>query len=359
MTIVILCGGAGTRLWPASRPERPKQFVRLLEGPTLFQRAVLRNLPLADRFLVISNRLHLDLAREQFASVAGEASPPASFLLEPAGRNTAPAVALAALHTSIAAGSGELMLIVPSDHEVADEAAYREAVGRACGAARQGSLVTFGIRPESPETGYGYIEAGNPVDGAPGALAVRAFHEKPARGKAEAYVAAGNFLWNSGMFVFSAGSVLREFALHSPDILEASKVAIASAVSVAGVAYAIRAEDMARIPADSIDYAVMEKSGRVAVIPVSMGWNDLGSFDAVYEASSRDADGNVLPADALALDSENCLVLAPDLKVRLSGVSDLVVVQDGDRLLIVRRGATQSVKDMAAADKAAADRAAG
>lgn len=355
MTVTILCGGAGTRLWPASRPEHPKQFVRLLEGPTLFQRAVLRNIEVADRFIVVASRDHLDLARAQFREAAGR-DMPVTFILEPAGRNTAPAVALAALEASRA--GDDLMLVAPADHLVADQDAYVEAVRRALrGAAgpagpAEARLVTFGIKPEYPETGYGYIESGEAIS--PGLHRVAAFHEKPSREKAEAYLAAGGFFWNSGMFVFSGALFLEELKVHAPDMLQAAARAFAAAeIRPEGRdrVVAVGREEMLAIPADSIDYAVMEKSRRVAIVPVSMGWDDLGSFDAVYAVSARDAAGNALPQSALALDSQSCLVIAPDLKVRLCGVRDLIVVQDGDRLLIVPRGMSQEVKRVAQADK--------
>lgn len=361
MTVTILCGGAGTRLWPASRPEHPKQFVRLLEGPTLFQRAVQRNLALADRFIIVANRDHLDLARAQFREIAGPAAR-ATYILEPVGRNTAPAVALAALEAQ--RSGDDLMLVVPADHLIANQNAYVEAVRRASrgatGPAVTSSaadaavpgLVTFGIKPEYPETGYGYIEAGEAIG--PGLHRVAAFHEKPSRERAEQYLASGSFYWNSGMFVFPSALILSELQAHAPAMLLAARHAHATAeIRQTGDdrILAIDRNAMLDIPADSIDYAVMEKSRRVAVVPVSMGWDDLGSFDAVYAASARDAAGNALPASALALDAESCLVIAPDLKVRLCGVRDLIIVQDGDRLLIVRRGDSQSVKRVAQADQ--------
>ncbi len=361
MTVTILCGGAGTRLWPASRPEHPKQFVRLLEGPTLFQRAVQRNLDVADRFIIVANRDHLDLARAQFRDIAGPAAR-VTYILEPAGRNTAPAVALAALEAQRA--GDDLMLVVPADHLIADQDAYVEAVRRAArgatgSASHTGSaearLVTFGIKPEYPETGYGYIESGQELG--PGLHRVAAFHEKPSRERAEQYLASGGFYWNSGMFVFPAALILSELQAHAPAMLLAARHAHATAeIRQTGDdrILAIDRNAMLAIPADSIDYAVMEKSRRVAIVPVSMGWDDLGSFDAVYAASARDAAGNALPPDALALDTESCLVIAPDLRVRLCGVRDLIVVQDGDRLLIVRRGDSQSVKRVAQADQESA-----
>lgn len=355
MTTIILCGGAGTRLWPASRPERPKQFARLLEGPTLYQRTILRNLAISDRFLVVTNRMHLELAAEQFEESAG-AGRPVSFLLEPMGRNTAPAVALAALETAEALGPTEPLLIVPADHEVRDEAAYRGAVARAGRAAAEGMLATFGIAPDFPETGYGYIEAGEALGGSlagGGILGVKAFREKPPLEKAKEYLAEGNFYWNSGMFVFGAGTAIEEFGHYAGATLEASRHALAGAERrqfKGHAVVAIRDDGMAAIPANSIDYAIMEKSRRVAVIPVSMGWNDLGSFDALYDASDRDEAGNALQKGTIAQDTSGCLVLAPGLKVRLSGVSDLIVVQDGDRLVIVKKGRSQSVKELAAAD---------
>lgn len=301
----------------------------------------------------------MELARAQFFEVAGSDAK-ATFILEPIGRNTAPAVALAALETSSSISPDELMLIAPADHEVANEEAYHQAVERACLAASVGGLATFGINPDHPETGYGYIEAGSWFKGLScideGILEVRAFHEKPSLDKAIEYLAAGNFFWNSGIFVFKASTILEELECHASTLINACWAAHAAAevkMIHESRLLAIHADDMMLIPSVSLDYAVMEKSKRVAVVPVSMGWNDLGSFDAVHEVMRRDQSGNALPETAIALDCSNCLVLTPDLKVRISGINDLVVVQDGDRLLIVKRGQTQSVKSLAEADHAA------
>jgi len=343
MTNIILCGGAGTRLWPVSLPEHPKQFCKFFGEQTLFQETAARNRELADKTLVVTNARHASMAAEQLREL--DIGSGLQFVLEPLGRNTAPALALACLELE----PEELALVTPSDHVIRDGAAYAAAAKRAAEAARDGSLVTFGLRPEYPETGYGYIEAG-PEDGRPG-LPVASFREKPALETAKAYCADGRFFWNSGMFCFSAGAYLKELAAYAPDILEAAKRArdkaerlIDPRLGYAEVAPAL--SDMEAIRGESVDYAVMEKSRRVRVIPCEIGWSDLGSFDALYDISPRDRDGNALTGDCVAVESRGNLVLGGDRPVALVGLEDCIVVDRPEGLLVIGRGKSQGVKQV-------------
>ncbi|MBL8967605.1 MAG: mannose-1-phosphate guanylyltransferase [Spirochaetaceae bacterium] len=352
MTTIILCGGAGTRLWPLSKNAFPKQFCDLLGGPSLFERTVARNAAAGGRYVVVTNRAHRDLAREQFRRSA-PAGAVVEYLLEPVGRNTAPAIALACLGLP----ADESVLVVPSDHLVADEAAYRAAAGHALAAADDGFLATFGIAPAHPETGFGYIEAGERPAGK-AYLRVAAFREKPDRATAETYLASGRHYWNSGMFAFRAGAFLEELGKLAPAILEASRAARAKAImesEAQGHEATVRVAeaDMLAIPSDSIDYAVMEKSDRAATVPADFGWSDLGSFDALYEARSKDGEGNALAPGALAVSSRNCMALGGGRMVVLAGVEDLVVVETADAVIVVKRGETQLVKAAVDAVKAA------
>ncbi|HUX38258.1 MAG TPA: sugar phosphate nucleotidyltransferase [Rectinemataceae bacterium] len=367
MTNLILCGGAGTRLWPLSRSASPKQFVDLLGGPSLFERTIARNAPLADRWLIVTGAAHQSLAATQFEKAAPAGSP-VEYILEPMGRNTAPAIALACL----ALPADEPVLVSPSDHEIRDEAAYHAAARRAIAAARSGLLATFGLEASYPETGYGYIEASAPITKAAAAIAedppsgaegpllrVASFREKPDRPTAEAYIAAGRYYWNSGMFAFTAGAFLEELGRHAPAMLEAARRALAAAPRPDARTWAIAAADMAAIPADSIDYAVMEKSERVAVVPCSIGWNDLGSWDAIYDIRSKDKDANASDGPVLPLSSSGNLLLSSGKRLVLVDVDDLIVVDTPDALLIARRGSSQDVKKAVDALKAGppADRA--
>lgn len=343
MTVVILCGGAGTRLWPLSRPENPKQFASLREGSTLFESTVARNLPIAGRFIVITNAAHRDMAIRQFRRVAGPGTE-AIFILEPMGRNTAPAIALAA----ISAPEGEVLLVTPADHSILDEEAYRAAATLAGEVAPGGELVTFGVRPTTPETGYGYIETGEPSRVA-GLFKVRSFREKPSRATAEGFLKAGTFTWNSGMFVFSKESIIEEMAAYALSILEASGRALDMSVQgMAGSEHVITIDAIAMeaIPATSIDYAVMEKSRRLLVLPVSMGWDDLGSYDTLWNMREKDSDGNSSSGNVIFVNSTGNLVIANGARVALAGVDDLVVIRDGDNILVVRRGKTQLVNEV-------------
>jgi len=356
MTNIILCGGSGTRLWPVSRPDFPKQFCRFFDDTSLFQATVKRNRNLSEHTLIVTNAAQAAIAATQLAEL-GEAGHH-SFVIEPVGRNTAPALALACL----ALDPEELVVITPSDHVIRDDKAYAAAVKLALEAAADGSLVTFGLRPEYPETGYGYIESAEAPDGRPG-MPVAAFREKPDRATAERYCAESRFYWNSGMFCFRAGAYLDELALHAPDLLSAARIAAGRATRTGSVpdaaldalgalgapAIAPARADMEAIPSISIDYAVMEKSHRVRVVPCSIGWSDLGSFDTLYDIAGKDDDANALQGDCVSIDSRRNLVLSDGRPVVLVGIEDCMVVDRPEALLVVARGHGQDVKKAAEA----------
>lgn len=347
MTNIILCGGAGTRLWPLSRAASPKQFVDLLGGPTLFERTVRRNAPVAERWIIVTGAAHRDLAAAQFAAAA-PAGAAVDYILEPIGRNTAPAIALACL----ALPADEAVLVTPSDHEIRDADAYLRAARTALAAARAGKLATFGLEPSYPETGYGYIEAAGPFEGRAAiagaetpVLGVASFREKPDRVTAESYVEAGRYYWNSGMFAFTAGVFLEELERHQPAMLAAARKALAGAPVQADHTRSILRGDMEAIPADSIDYAVMEKSDRGAVVPCSIGWNDLGSWDAIYEIRAKDGQANAADTHLLPITASGNLVISSGKRVVLIDVDELLVIDTPDALLVTRRGRSQDVKN--------------
>jgi mannose-1-phosphate guanylyltransferase len=324
MTNLILCGGAGTRLWPLSRQSRPKQFYPLFGGKSIFQETIERNRVVADRFFVASNAVQMELARQQLVATG---NPAADFLVEPVGRNTAPAIALACL----ALPPEEIVFVTPSDHRMNRLEDYWRAVKRAKTLAEAGFLVTFGITPTYPETGFGYIEADGEV--------VKSFREKPDLKTAEGYIASGRYSWNSGMFVFQAGVFLAELERHSPDVLAACRLVGGTHPSLA---------QMQAIPSISIDYAVMEKSDRVRVVAVDPGWSDLGSFDALAEEVPQGVNGNAVLGGRppVFVDAQNNLVVGTGRKIALVDVEDLLVIDTPDALLIVKRGSSQKVKDV-------------
>ncbi|MBO9714058.1 mannose-1-phosphate guanylyltransferase/mannose-6-phosphate isomerase [Sphingomonas sp.] len=335
---VILSGGSGTRLWPMSRPERPKQLLALVAEETMLQLTA-RRTP-ADRGyaapIVVANASHAQDVEEQLALAGAE---PSALILEPMGRNTAPAIALAAL---AAGGGASPLLVMPSDHVIADVPAFHAAIAAALPLVEAGWLATFGITPDRPETGYGWIKAGEPIG--PGVHRVERFVEKPPRDKAEAMLEAGGHVWNGGIFLFRADAYLEALAQHAPGILTAAREAMDKAVRE-GARVLPDAAAFALCPSESIDYAVMETSEQVAVVPVTMGWSDVGSWDALHEISDCDTRGNVCSDDVIAIDTENCLVrTASGRRVALVGVKDLIVVADGDDVLILPRGRSQEVK---------------
>jgi len=341
---VILSGGSGTRLWPMSRPEMPKQMLALADELTMLQQTARRTHGHA-RFaapVVVANARHADLVEAQLGAVSARAQ---ALILEPSGRNTAPAIALAA----IAVGGGATpILVMPSDHVIADVEAFHAAIEHALASVEQGWLVTFGIAPDAPETGYGWIRQGEPL--AQGVYRVDRFIEKPPRDRAEAMLAAGGHYWNGGIFLFRADIYLAALAQYAPEMLIACQRAMAEAARD-GTRIMPDADSFAASPADSIDYAVMEKADRVAIVPVSMGWSDLGSWDALHAISACDEAGNACRGDVVTIDTRNCLVRSDGVRIAMVGVEDLIVVASGDDVLVLPRGRSQDVKRLLEAMK--------
>jgi mannose-1-phosphate guanylyltransferase len=335
---VILSGGSGTRLWPMSTPERPKQMLALTAEQTMLQLTAAR--AAGERFaspIVVANERHVDMVEEQLTAIGCR---PQALILEPMGRNTAPAIALAALCTSDPSAP---LLVMPSDHVIEDADAFRDAIESALPMVEQGWLVTFGITPEAPETGYGYIKIGELLT--TGVNRVERFVEKPTRDVAEAMLASGDHAWNGGIFLFRADTYLDALAQHEPAMLDAARRSIAGAER-SGTHIRPSARAFAEAPSQSIDYAVMEKSDRVAVVPVAMGWNDVGSWDALHSISAADAAGNAIKGEVIALDTNNCLARSDGVRLAMVGVSDLIVVASGNNVLILPRGRSQEVKTL-------------
>ena len=336
----ILCGGAGSRLWPVSRELHPKPFIRLADGQSLLQKAFLRGavLPGVAEVLTITNRELMFKTADEFREV-NAAELPTSFVLEPFGRGTAAAVASAALKVASTHGDGAVLLVLAADHLIHDQAAFAAAVREASALAKQGRLVTFGIKPEAPETGYGYIEAkGNDV--------VR-FVEKPSLEKAREYVESGRFLWNSGMFCFTAGHVLAEMRVHCPEIVNAVKCCMDASRVSRGAGFAqveLDSTTFAEVPDNSIDYALMEKSKRVAVVPCSMGWSDIGSWSAIGDLAQADGNSNRLEGKVILHDVTGCYIRSTDRVVGAVGIENLVVIDTPDALLVAHKSRAQDVK---------------
>lgn len=341
---VILSGGSGTRLWPLSRKHQPKQFLRLVSDHSLFQETVLRAQALAGRVappLVVCNEAHRFLVAEQLRELGANAQ---AIVLEPVGRNTAPAVAVAALlaRQSVDAGDEAVLAVFPADHVITVREAFVAAVADAVEAAAHGQLVTFGVVPDRPETGYGYILRGTDRTRWSD---LEKFVEKPDLATAEGYVASGRYLWNSGMFVFGAATYLDELARHAPAMLEASKRAVADSA---------RDQDFTRLgaafvdcPSDSIDYAVMEKTDKAAVVTLNAGWNDVGSWSALHDVLGKDGDGNVLRGDVLAARCRNSYIAANGRTVAALGLENVVIVETEDAVLVMARDEAQNVKQIA------------
>jgi mannose-1-phosphate guanylyltransferase/mannose-6-phosphate isomerase len=339
-----LSGGAGTRLWPVSREAHPKPFIVLPDGQSLMQKTLLRAAALKpDSILTITNRDYFFITRDAYAEVALAPGIALDYLLEPAGRNTAPAIAAGALRLREQFGDAATMLVLPSDHLISDVAAFAEAVQAATTLAEQGYLVTFGIAPTGPETGFGYIEADQARKLGGAGLAVRRFVEKPTRAKAEEYLASGRYYWNSGMFCFRVGEFLGELARCAPEVSEAV-LAAWQATPHQQLPVVIDAEAFARIADISVDYAVMEKAERVAVVPGRFDWSDIGSWQALGDLVPADATGNRVQGEAVLVDSKDCFVRSEDRLVAALGVQNLLVVDTPDALLIADRSRAQDVK---------------
>ena len=347
MTNIILCGGSGTRLWPISRTLMPKQFVKLFDEKSLFQLTVERNSKVCASQFIVSNAEQYFLAIDQLEELNITEN---KYLLEPIGRNTAPAIALACL----ALNSDELVLVTPSDHLIKNESEYAKVLEKAQELASQNYLVTFGIKPTFAEIGFGYIESENTYD-------VKAFYEKPDFATATKYLEAGNYYWNSGMFLFKVGVFLEELQKYSPEIYETSRLAFENAIGTDALAsekgelkashpslIRIKHDDMITIPEDSIDYAVMEKSKKVKVVPSDIAWSDVGSFDALYDELPKDEAGNTQNPNHISIDSKNNLIYGSERKIATVDIEDCIIVDTADALLISKKGSSQKVKNVVA-----------
>ena len=339
---VILSGGSGTRLWPLSRAMYPKQFIRFNDQKESFLGETLKRLTADQGFerpVVLCNNDHRFLVKAELEQARIATS---SIILEPVARNTAPAIAVAALN-AVAADPSAIIVVMPSDHAMASPAKFVEAVKRAAAVAATGRLVLFGIKPSGPHTGYGYIRSGADLDGFKGAaFQVDAFAEKPDTAKAETYVASGRYFWNSGIFVLHAKTFLDELEAHAPAVLSAARGALAKAVDDLGFRRLDKAA-FEKAPSISIDYAVMEKTKAAAMLPIDVGWNDVGSWSSLWDIAPRDAAGNYANGDALLQDTTNTYVHSAKGLVATIGVKDLVIVDTPDALLVADRSRSEDV----------------
>ncbi len=345
MIPVILSGGSGTRLWPVSRRAHPKPFMKLVDGESLAEKTFRRALGVAgdSPVLTVTSRDYYFYTRDLYKEVDGQAHGH-PFLLEPIGRNTAPAIALAALYVEKEFGPDALMLILPADHLIREESRFQAAVDQAKALAARGYLVTFGIYPTHPETGYGYIRKGAGIEGSSG-HEVAAFVEKPDEDTAKEYVDSGNYSWNSGMFCFSASAYLEALQQFAPEIAEGSR-ACWEGMESSRQPMEIPMELFSQCPADSIDYAVMENASNCAVVSGDFGWSDIGSWKAMSDLYESDDAGNRILGKAVLVESRNCFVQGDDRLVAAVGVHDLVIVDTGDAVLVADRDRAQDVKEV-------------
>lgn len=351
---VILSGGAGTRLWPVSREGHPKPFMKLADGQSLLLKTYLRAAAVAlsgerdSEMLTVTNRDYFFMSKDELAKAPLGERQAGVFLLEPVGRNTAPAVALAAHQVVEKFGRDALMLILAADHLIKDQATFAVAVNEAAALARQDKLVTFGIVPSGPETGFGYIETGAAIGQG---RQVARFVEKPSFEKACEYLAAGNFLWNSGMFCFKAGVILDEMARHAPDVATAAEACWAALLQTNAPGdnmLEIPAEAFSAVPDISIDYAVMERSANVVVVPADFGWSDIGSWNAVSDLVAPDENNNRVTGEAIFVDSKNTFVQSEDRLVATVGIDNLMIIDTPDALLVAHPDKAQDVKKVVA-----------
>ena len=342
---VILSGGAGTRLWPVSRSAYPKPFMRMGDGESLLRKTLDRALRVAagGPVLTVTGRDYYFLTRDEYAQHAQADLDKLPFLLEPAGRNTAPAVVLAALHARAEVGADAVLLILPADHLIRDLDAFLADAQRAAALANDGWLVTFGIRPTHPETGFGYIRMGEAISARDG-REVAAFVEKPDMQTAESYVTSGDYVWNSGMFCFRADALLEVAAQVCPQVLAAAQACHAQAINHRSPVEFAREAFLAQ-PDISIDYAIMERAPKVAVVPASFDWSDIGSWKAMSDLDAdTDGEGNRVHGQAILVESENCYIQSDTRMVAAVGVRDLVIVDTGDAVLVSHRERAQQVK---------------
>ncbi|NCP64362.1 MAG: mannose-1-phosphate guanylyltransferase/mannose-6-phosphate isomerase [Paraglaciecola sp.] len=343
MKPVVLAGGSGSRLWPKSRAALPKQFLKLTCDMTMLQDTILRlKGTVTDSSIIICNDAHRFLVAEQLRQQNIQHS---GILLEPVGRNTAPAIALAALHASLH-GEDPILLVLAADHLISNTAAFHQAISRAEVLAQQGKLVTFGVVPDAPQTGYGYIKRGEVIGGDTGGYAVAQFVEKPNLAKAQAYLDSGEYYWNSGMFMFKASRYLQELQKFAPDILDCCKRAIASEAKDLDFVR-IDADIFAQCPEDSIDYAVMEKTDAACVVPLDAGWSDVGSWSSLWEtAQNKDANNNVIIGDAILDGVHNSYINAEQRLISVVGLDDVVVVETKDAVLVAHKNKVQDIKNV-------------
>lgn len=347
----ILCGGAGSRLWPVSREQHPKPFIRLSNNESLLQKAFLRGaaLPGVNEIITVTNRELFFKIEEEYRQI-NKQNTATSYILEPFGKNTGAAVAGAALQAARKHGEDTVLLILAADHLISNQSAFVEAVTQAVRLAERGKLVTFGIQPNAPETGYGYIEAD-------GQCAIR-FIEKPSLENAQQYLDSGRFLWNSGIFCFQAGTLLQELKQHSSQLLTSVQTCLEQSRESVGknfIQLNLDATSFADVPDISIDYALMEKSSNVAVIPCDIGWSDIGSWAALASLGEADVNGNCVDGHALLHDVHNCFIQSPDRLVGAIGIDNLIIVDTPDALLVADKRHTQDVKQIYTALKAQGD----
>lgn len=337
MIPVILSGGSGSRLWPLSRKNKPKQFLTLFGDLSMFQSTLTRlnGLDSLEAPLIVCNNEHRFMVAEQLQEIGLDAN---GIILEPCARNTAPAIALAALK-AMDKGEDPLLLILAADHLISDVTAFHKAIEQARKLAEQDKLVTFGIQPQSAHTGYGYIEAEAKTQPS----SVKRFIEKPDLATAESYLSAGNFFWNSGMFLFKASAYIKELARFSPEMLSACKQSLEKAVIDLDFVR-VDPELFEQSPSDSIDYAVMEKTDKAMVVPLDAGWSDVGSWSSLWEAFSRDADQNVLIGDVLVEDVHNAYIHSENRLVTVLGLDDVIVVETHDAVMVAHKDQAQKVK---------------
>jgi mannose-1-phosphate guanylyltransferase/mannose-6-phosphate isomerase len=338
---VILAGGSGTRLWPLSREFYPKQLINMYNQHTMLQNTVLRlgGMDGMDAPLIVCNDVHRFMTAEQLSRIDVT---PRAIILEPAAKNTAPAIALAAIQVTDQ-GQDPIMLVLPADHRIDRIPAFHQGIEKGKALAKDGYLITFGIVPDTPETGYGYIQKGDPLDDA--ACRIHRFVEKPDLTTARSYLDSGDYCWNSGMFMFRASAILKELETHAPDMVNICRKAVSMGLQDLDF-FRVDPAVFEKITADSIDYAVMEKTGRGVMVSLDAGWNDLGSFDALWQSQEKDDDANVIKGDVLIHDVSGSYIHAQSRLVAAVGMDDMVVVETGDAVLVAPRNRVQDVKQI-------------